>query len=681
MVAAIAPELQEPPAPPVTSVAREAVEPDPIAAVMRAMRGRWRVAAITATLLGLSLAVLGFMFGVQLFQSQAILRVYPQESNILYSTGNASVVKTFKSFVKAETSYVASHPVMRRAVDILTETGSDSGDDLKVDDLSKSIEVRGKESLIVLTTKSREATFATAKLDAVVTAYLDLKKEADEARFAVRLKELREREDELSTRVNALRSQQLEVGGEFGSSAITKAHIEKVAQIDSLAARRSEVAATLATLEARSSGSPADVSDQKIMRAILLDRGLADLNFDRVKKVAELADLRSKVGEKHPSLRSKREEIAVLEAAIEERREQIRILAQTGALTDTTEKGAESSLSEIKQLYDKVTAQIEGARREARDLNRRRVELSAISEETEETQKLLVETRRALEVIRLESGRALPGYTVVMSPPSKPVDPSSDNRKLLAAGGMAAGAMAGFVLALALGFSEGRLRYAETLAPQAHRLPVVQVTSAGPDDAFAADRLRNEIQLLPLRGPRLANRPPILVLTRTDSGSSHPLSLALAESYARARMRTLYIDATLEADCNGDAKPGWRELLADLPAECIESETDSSLFLLPTGQASEIRDESISVGAVRSAVNRVSEDFDVVVIATGSLEDSLSSHFMLSVADVAIAVLSPADSRKNLFRHLARLDTLPRHGSVAVVRNALAADPWASIRS
>ena len=681
MVTALATELPDPPIATVTSAAPEAAAPDPIAAAMRAMRGRWRVAAVTAALLGLTLAVLGFISGVQLFQSQAILRVYPQESNILYATGNGSVLKTFNSYLKAETAYVASNPVMRRALDTLAATGSGLVPDLKLSDLSGSIDVKRKDSLIVLTTKSRDASFATAKLDAVVTAYLDLNSEAEKSRSAVRLKELREREDELSARVVSLRKQQLEVGGEFGSNAIVKAHIEKVAQIAALAARRSEVSATLATLEAKTSGSPADVSDQKIMRAIILDRGLADLNFDRVKKLAELAKLRSSVGEKMPSLRYKREEIAVLEAAIAERREQIRILAQTGALTDTTENGSESSLAEITRLYDKVSEQLGEARKEARDLNRRRVELNAITEDTEEAQKLLVETRRALEIIRLETGRALPGYTVLMSPPSQPVDPSSDNRKLLAAGGGVAGVMMGLAVALALGLSEGRVRYAETLAPHAHRLPVLQVTSSGPEDAFSADRLRNELQLLPLRGPRTAGRPPVLVVTRTDPGSTGPMSLALSESYARARMRTLYIDASLEFGCDADARPGWRELLADLPAECIEADTNGPLFLLPPGHSSEIRDETISVRAIRRAIDRVSEGFDVVVISAGSLEDRLASHFILSAADVAIATLFPSDQRKNLFRHLERLDSLPRHGSVAVVRNALAGDPWANLSS
>ena len=88
-------------------------------------------------------------------------------------------------------------------------------------------EIKRNDSLIVLTTKSRDAAFVSAKLGAVVDAYLGLKAEADAARTAVRLEELRTREADLVARLAALRASQLEIGGEFGSDAIIKAHVEK----------------------------------------------------------------------------------------------------------------------------------------------------------------------------------------------------------------------------------------------------------------------------------------------------------------------------------------------------------------------------------------------------------------------------------------------------------------------
>jgi uncharacterized protein involved in exopolysaccharide biosynthesis len=658
-----------------------APEPNPIAALVRAMRGRWKFAVGGAAMLGPLFATAGVFAGVELYSSQAILRVFPQESNILYATGDDSVLKTFDSFVKAETTYVASNPVMERAAATLRAAHPDLAADLKATDLAGSIEIKRSDSLIVLTTKSRDAAFVSAKLGAVVDAYLSLKSEADEARTAVRLAELRTRESDLVARLAALRASQLEVGGEFGSDAMAKAHVEKIAQIEAVAARKSEVAATLATLEANTGPSSADMSDQEILRATLLDRGLADLSFERAKKLSDLANLRARLADHMPEVQWKLEEIAVIETAIADRREQIRILGQTGALTDTSSGGAETSLTEIRALYDKVTEQLDAARADARDLNRRRVELEAIAKEMDEAQELLEETRRALEVIVLESGRALPGFTALMSPPSEPAEPSEDNRKLLAAAGLACGAALAAFAALGLGLVERRVRFAETLVHVAHLLPVVQVSAASPGDREAADRLRNEIQLRPLRAPRLARRAPVIAVVRPAAGESRDLARALAESYARARMRTLLIDADLGGSPDADDPAGLREVLAEGPAGALPQDCADGFFELPAGRHASIRDDTVAAPAIRAALDRLAEGYDAVIVSAGSLEDRLTSRFVLASADIAVADVRPSDPRATVLRHAERLDGLPRHGAIAVMRNAHTGDPWIAVRS
>jgi hypothetical protein len=393
-----------------------------------------------ALLLGGALGTGGYLSGVELYESQAILRVFPQESNILYATGDDSVLKTFDSFVKAETSYVASHPVMARALEILAEEHPDLAADITVSDLTGSIEIRRSDSLIVLTTRSREAAFATDRLEAVVAAYMALTAETEEARSAVRLDGAAHPRVELVERLDMLRANQLEIGGEYGVSAIARAHVEKIAQIDALDARLSEVGPPSPRWRQAHGATSVDTSDTEIMRATLLDRTMADLGFERARLMSELAGLRAGYeGQTNPRFeqaeRAKLEEIAVIEQALADRREQIRILGQTGALTDATAGGNDNNIEEIRSLYDRLEGQLEAARLEARELNRRRIELDRVERDIEESEDLLEETRRALEVIRLESGRALPGYTVLMSPPSEPLEPADDSRKMLAAAG------------------------------------------------------------------------------------------------------------------------------------------------------------------------------------------------------------------------------------------------------
>ncbi len=160
-----------------------APEPNPIAGLVRAMRGRWKATVCGAALLGPALATAGFLSGVELYSSQAILRVFPQESNILYATGDDSVLKTFDSFVKAETTYVASNddsvlktfdsfvkaettyvasnPVMERAAATLRTGNPDLAADLKATDLTGSIEIKRSDSLIVLSPSSARSSTPT----------------------------------------------------------------------------------------------------------------------------------------------------------------------------------------------------------------------------------------------------------------------------------------------------------------------------------------------------------------------------------------------------------------------------------------------------------------------------------------------------------------------------------------
>ena len=372
--------------------------------------------------------------------------------------------------------------------------------------------------------------------------------------------------------------------------------------------------------------------------------------------------------------------IAVIEKAMADRREQIRVLGQTGALTDANSDNAEANIGEIRSLYDKISGQLDTARAEARDLNRRRIELDRIGKEITQAQELLEETRRALEVIGLESGRNLPGFAVLMSPPSQPVDPADDSRKMLAAGGFAGGAGLALMIVLALGLTDRRLRFAESLAMVEHRLPVLQVSAAAEADAHAADLLRNDLQLKPLKRPRLVGKAPVIAVTRVAGADTADLSRALAASFARARMKTLYIDADLGFAPGKNALPGWRERLVGQSAEPRQAPGSECLWILSSGLDREVKDRRVSAPMVRGAIDSLVRSFDVVIVSVGNLQDRLASRFVLSAADVGLLVLAPEDPKAAVTAHLERLEGLPANGSVAVLRRALPDDPWLAVR-
>ncbi|QYZ69217.1 hypothetical protein [Neotabrizicola shimadae] len=642
----------------------------PLRAVGRMMRGRWLAASAAAALLAPALGLAGWLSGTPLYSGAAILRVFPQESNILYRTGDDSVLKTFDSFVKAETTSVASAPVMARARAALAADWPEMAGDMTADDLGRSIEIKRVDSLITLNTLSRDAGFAAAKITAVMDSYLALQAEAEAGRSQVRLHELQTREAALQTRRDAIRARILEVGAEYGPEALAKAHVEKVAQIDALAARRAEVEATLAAMRA-ASGSSADMSDSEIMRATLLDRALADLNFDRAKREAELATLTARYPERAAVVRDKREQIAVIDRAMAERREQIKLLGQTGALTDTSSSNPKTSEAEIAALLDKIAGQLAAARAEARDLNAKRAELAALQEDAEDTRKLLEETSDALEVIRLEAGRALPGYSAVLSPATAATEPAQDDRKMLAAGGLAAGGLLPFLLALGLGLTGRRLRYSDDIPAD---LRLVQAMT----DDQGVDRLRNALQLLPLRVPQSPGAARLIAVTRPAPGARGELAMALAESFARSGSRVLLVDGHPEgsgpsASCTAPGTEGWRECLAGRKVAPVR--LPSGLDILPSGAQSSLSAGRIGVQALRSSLAALAESRDVVLIAIPSPRECLTSELVLSVVDLGLVELRPQDRKADLESLAPRLDRLPRQGGAAVLTHARRNDP------
>jgi Mrp family chromosome partitioning ATPase len=168
---------------------------------------------------------------------------------------------------------------------------------------------------------------------------------------------------------------------------------------------------------------------------------------------------------------------------------------------------------------------------------------------------------------------------------------------------------------------------------------------------------------------------------RPGAGESGDLARALAESYARARMRTLLIDADLGGSPDPQAPAGLREVLAEGPGGAVPQECAAGFFDLPAGRHPGIRDDTVAAPAIRAVLDRLAEGFDAVIVSAGSLEDRLTSRFVLASADIAVAEVRPSDPRATVIRHAERLDGLPRHGAVAVIRDALPGDPWIAVRS
>ncbi len=671
--------------------------PNPLAGLLRGMRGRWGLWFVLCVVFGGSLGALGYLNGTQTYDSTAILRVYPKEAGILY-TSDDSVLKTFDKYVKAETAFVASQPVMERATQTLLASQPVLAQDMTIRDLRGSVQVKRSESLIVLKTTSKDAGFAQAKLAAVTDAYFALMAENRSRRAEMRTVELVKREAELLEALQELGARSLKVGGEYGLGAMAKAHVEKIGQIDALATRKAEVERTLINLRQEGNSASADMNDEHILRATLLDRGLADLNIEIARHKAELGKLKTRYKPSSRLVIDKQDEIAILEQAQAERRQQIQILGQTGALTDQSDGGEEDSLGMIETLFAKVSEELEAARAEARGLNARRVELAFLEEEREELRDMLEDTRAALDRIRVESTNDRPGLTELMAPADFPAEPSEDSSKMQGAMGVAVGGLLGSMIVMGMALLGRRVRWSDGLGGADQGLPLLSVMPAASRKTAgrrkrAIDRLRTTIQLLPERGtPSLlqaqgslgaesARHARCLCVLRSGPGMTHDngkgaaadtaqgLAQDLAESFAQSGLSVLLVTADLTAPATRE--PGWRDLLSGAEPTLA---SEGGLTIMPAGQA-ELDDTALSLQALRQAIARLSPRYDVIILAGGNPLDTVSAELFATVSDFVLGQVRRSDDLKLVSRATSLFAGHARHGAGLVFDGALRKDP------
>jgi hypothetical protein len=420
------------------------------------------------------------------------------------------------------------------------------------------------------------------------------------------------------------------------------------------------------------------MTDDEIMRATVLDRALADFNSDRAKHEAELATLLLRYPPQSLRVLDVYERIAIIDRALADRRDQIRLLGQTGALTDTSGENAEASQAEIAALLEKITSQLAAARAEARELNSKRAELAALEQEAKDVRKLLEETSGALEMIRLEAGRALPGYTAILSPATDAIEPVEDSSKMLAAAGLGVGGILPLVLALIIGLTSGRVRHSDALIRFSHRVPVLRVTPRKTPAPSEADRLRNALQLQPLRQPHPPTQTRIITFTSLDGPAPREAALNLAHSFAQSGTRVLLIDADLaesglSRNLDLTQTPGWRDVLQGQTADPVVL-TDN-LSVLPAGQDPRQTDTGTGIGAIRKALARISDGQDLVLICAPGPGTSAMAELLLSASDLGLAEIRPNHRKAAVAAHILRLDTLPRQGGGVVFTHAHAGDP------
>ena len=337
----------------------ESAPVNPLALVLRAVRGQELAILGLGAGVGLCCMVLAVLLIAPVYQSSGLVRVLAREAKILYADSDDSRLRLYDAFVSAEMSILRSRPILEDALLRLRAT-EEAAFPMPEDvgELAALFDIRNDKGLVSIAARAGDPDLARASLNALLEAYDGANRERHRRQFAVREAELGARERELEARLAELDARYLEIGGEHDLGTLAKAHLALTARLQVMDERLDEVENTISQLLA-TGGSGADVGDVEIQRATLLDNALANMTFERARRLADMQTLRSRYQPTHPKVRDAEAELAAIEGAIAERLEQIATLGKAGALTGGG--GSEQSVEDLERVRSRLVERRAGA--------------------------------------------------------------------------------------------------------------------------------------------------------------------------------------------------------------------------------------------------------------------------------------------------------------------------------
>jgi hypothetical protein len=347
----------------------------------------------------------------------------------------------------------------------------------------------------------------------------------------------------------------------------------------------------------------------------------------------------SRYQDNHPKVISAKAELKAITDLITERRKQITTLSRTGIGKD----GSEQDLPQLEALLDTLFTRKVSLKQEATNLNEKLIKLEFFTKESNAVRALLDDTRRILDEVRVESRNAVPGVVEIMYGPKVPTEPVKDKRKIFALLSAFLGTI--FIASLLFGrfLLKPTLRFEDDLVDVGAKTQNLgsipkKCNTDIEEYAVAIQTLRNKIQLLRAQ-PVDENRPARCIAVTGCSHSSVVKYTAhdIAQSFQQCGLKTLLIEADLVNITESVQSPGgwWDVLTGNSPV----FQHSGGLDILPIGSASSISDGQVSLSRVNTAIDKLAEDYNVIVIDTGSYDNHLATDIITSQTDVNILLV------------------------------------------
>ena len=635
--------------------------PDIVNWFIRGFRGKVKILLAAGFILGALLGTTLFLLASPKYESKAIIRIAATQPFIMYE-GNSMASRTFDAFVNSQVGMLSSPGLIEESAKAINEF--DPENSISPIGLSQLLRISESKSVIKITATSDDAENAVLYANTLLDNYLEAQRNQVRDRGSYRLRELKNRERELATRLSEKNEETLALGGEYGLDSVVKAHNDKLEVLQNLTRTIEELKRTVLEIETYGTATGAGIADDLLLKELVEDHALDLMLFERSKKLSLLATLELRYQPTSKKVIELKAAVAVLETAMEDRRKQIKALKMSGEIpTDATQR--QGRVGELKEKLDKMEPQKEKLEQEARQLHAKTIRLRTLEKESLMLRELLDETQRAVEQVQLESRLDVPGSVELVSRAPLPLQPIKDQRKIFGALGFVFGFASVIGLFLATLIVMPKIRYTDDLDTFDRDAPLIgqlKALNAGPlvgTVDMNVYRLRNNIQLAGIPLLNENRRAKVMAVTSdSERVKSENIASQLATSFSTSGLKTLQINTILEpasVDTETGAA-GWREYVVN--GDVQTEPNDHGLEVMPLGVSDAITEEQMSLVQIHAAVEKLSQNYDVIIVNIGTLGKNIAADFVVSQCDLTLVVTCPNSAVGPLRRTVSHLKAL-----------------------
>ncbi len=675
----------------------------------RVLRGRYHWVAMISVTLGICGSIAGYMASTPTYSSSTYIQIHHKIGKILYDTSENERIQqqALDATVAAEATFVQSSRVFNKATDDQNfraskwPQGAAGAAALK---RAFTVNYRRRETLISVKLSHVDPVQAQIGLTAITEAYKELYVGETSLRVGVHETSLKTRKTDLSSEMARIRRNVTMLSLRFSTDDLEGLHDAKLEEMLQITRRLSEIKQQLIALNSKSElenvasqegdeNTDDEANDEKSTMDLLgsLDSTLAQLLSQQSQTESAIQASLQIYGSAHVEIKRLERQLASINAQVTDRALEVQGLVDSGqiAIASQTEMlSGNESIESLQAMHDQFTSMNESVTTDLAAISETRHDIDKLREDLGRLRGDYDEVSRALEAMQFESSEILKKNRgrIEVKEASLPAEYDSDKRKELALIGGGGGVAFGICVVWLLGLIRPSYRYIDDLEaktnypilgtlPELSRRDAEQMEMA----SLSIHHLRN---ILSLRSGKTKKGKGIayLVTSARPGDGKTSLCIALGMSFASEGKRTLLLDTDLvgrglSRSLDLDGQPGFTDVLGqDRFDGEIHSTEIANLWILPTGKPGGLRSEELSSEQIDSVLNRLRDDFEIIVVDTGPLMGSLESNLVASLVDHTVVTVARGQDPRATEATLQRLEAIGGHCAGLVFNRALQQD-------